>query len=247
MYGITETMVHTIYRPIRAEDARGQAQSPIGVPLSDLSIELLDPEGMVVPDGQVGEIWVSGAGVTSGYIERPELTAHRFQPEPRRGEGALRYRSGDLRVDDAIEEALLRVVEPAAIAAAVEAEAQAASRRDPACSQLGSGNSFPSSPRTRGRSIASLPAWKPILPAVRPQRWPSRSALRECSVSMPAARQNRSKDADTSSHALPTGAFGIAFVFMVNVFMALLSFRGISTPSLPAQGEQRRSSDESTG
>jgi hypothetical protein len=39
-----------------------------------------------------------------------------------------------------------------------------------ACSQLASGSSFPSSPRTRGRSIATLPAWKPILPAVRPQR-----------------------------------------------------------------------------
>ena len=96
MYGITETTVHTTYRPIRAEDARGQARSPIGVPLSDLSVELLDPEGMVVADGQVGEIWVSGAGVTSGYIERPELTAHRFQADPRHGEGALRYRSGDL-------------------------------------------------------------------------------------------------------------------------------------------------------
>jgi amino acid adenylation domain-containing protein len=96
MYGITETTVHTTYRPIRAEDARGQGQSPIGVPLSDLSIELLDPEGVVVADGQVGEIWVSGAGVTSGYIERPELTARRFQPDPRRGGGALRYRSGDL-------------------------------------------------------------------------------------------------------------------------------------------------------
>jgi hypothetical protein len=43
--------------------------------------------------------------------------------------------------------------------------------------------------------------------------------------SMPAARQNRSKDADTSSHALPIGAFGIAFVFMLDVFMGLLSFR----------------------
>jgi hypothetical protein len=41
---------------------------------------------------------------------------------------------------------------------------------------------------------------------------------------MPAARQNRSKDADTSSHALPTGALGIALVVMVDVFMALLSF-----------------------
>src|SRR6478672_12959831 len=39
-----------------------------------------------------------------------------------------------------------------------------------ACSQLASASSFPSSPRTRGRSIATLPAWKPILPAVCPQR-----------------------------------------------------------------------------
>jgi hypothetical protein len=60
------------------------------------------------------------------------------------------------------------------------------------------------------------------------------------SVSIPAARQNRSKDADTSSHALPTGALGTALVIMVDVFMALLSFRGFGTPSLPAQGEQRR-------
>src|SRR5262249_41939373 len=71
---------------------------------------------------------------------------------------------------------------------------------------------------------------------------PWSASILASSVSMPAARQNRSNDADTSSHALPTGAFGIAFVFMVDVFMALLSFRGISTPSLPAQGEQRRSS-----
>jgi hypothetical protein len=49
------------------------------------------------------------------------------------------------------------------------------------------------------------------------------------SVSIPAARQNRSKDADTSSHALPTGALGIALVIMVDVFMALLSFRGFGT------------------
>jgi hypothetical protein len=52
---------------------------------------------------------------------------------------------------------------------------------------------------------------------------------------------NDEKDADTSSHALPTGALGIAVDIMVEVFMALLSFRGFDTPSLPAQGEQRRS------
>ena len=61
------------------------------------------------------------------------------------------------------------------------------------------------------------------------------------SVSIPATRQNRSKDADTSSHALPTGGLGITVVIMVDVFMALLSFREFDTPSLPAQGEQRRS------
>jgi hypothetical protein len=61
------------------------------------------------------------------------------------------------------------------------------------------------------------------------------------SVSTPAAKQKRSKLADTSSKALPTGPLGMAVVFVLNLFMALLSFHGISTPSLPAQGEQRRS------
>jgi amino acid adenylation domain-containing protein len=96
MYGITETTVHTTFRPMRAQDTRGHGQSPIGVPLSDLSIELLDPDGGAVDDFQIGEIWVSGAGVTLGYIERPELTARRFHPDPGRGVSALRYRSGDL-------------------------------------------------------------------------------------------------------------------------------------------------------
>src|ERR1700681_2730287 len=52
------------------------------------------------------------------------------------------------------------------------------------------------------------------------------------SASTPAARQKRSKLADTSSKALPTGPLGMAVVVVLNLFMALLSFRGISTPSL---------------
>ena len=62
-------------------------------------------------------------------------------------------------------------------------------------------------------------------------------------ISIPAARQKRSKLADTSSHALPTApkvVGGKAVAVVLNLFMALLSFRGISTPSLQAQGEQRR-------
>src|SRR5271163_1812297 len=61
----------------------------------------------------------------------------------------------------------------------------------------------------------------------------------------PAARQNRSKLADTSSQALPTAPVSVgaeAIDVVLTLFMALLSFRGIGTPSLPAQGEQRRSS-----
>src|SRR5712691_11698169 len=111
-------------------------------------------------------------------------------------------------------------------------------------SQLGSGNSWPSKSRTRGRSSSTLPPWKPILPRVRPQRYPRRPSPRAwrgpqtssasfssmaLTVSRPAARQKRSKLADTSSKALPTGPLGTALVVVLNLFMALLSFRGIST------------------
>src|SRR5450830_1552067 len=65
------------------------------------------------------------------------------------------------------------------------------------------------------------------------------------SASIPAVRQNRSKLTETASQALSTAPIpvgGEAINVVLTFFMALLSFRGISTPSLPAQGEQRRSS-----
>src|SRR5271170_1606372 len=65
------------------------------------------------------------------------------------------------------------------------------------------------------------------------------------SASIPAVRQNRSKLTETASQALSTASIpvgGKAVNAVIAFFMALLSFRGISTPSLPAQGEQRRSS-----
>ncbi len=97
MYGITETTVHVTWRRMRIEDARGDGRSLIGQPLPDLRIELRDAEGSPVADGEVGEIWVGGAGVAQGYIGRPELTARRFLPDPGSGTpGARLYRSGDL-------------------------------------------------------------------------------------------------------------------------------------------------------
>ncbi|PZH16174.1 non-ribosomal peptide synthetase [Streptomyces sp. NTH33] len=96
MYGITETTVHVTHRAVTEADT-GRAVSPIGAPLSDLSVYVLDPHGNLVPTGVVGEMYVGGAGVARGYLNRPELTAQRFLDDPFRGApGARMYRTGDL-------------------------------------------------------------------------------------------------------------------------------------------------------
>src|SRR5207244_2548082 len=92
MYGITETTVHVTYRPLVAADFDADV-SPIGQPIPDLQLSLLDSHLNPVPAGVPGELFVGGAGVARGYLNRPELTAERFLPNPF-GEGTL-YRSGD--------------------------------------------------------------------------------------------------------------------------------------------------------
>ncbi|HUN44157.1 MAG TPA: amino acid adenylation domain-containing protein [Acetobacteraceae bacterium] len=100
MYGITETTVHVTFCPLEPSDVPHRERSPIGVPLRDLHVYLLDRHRAPVPIGVAGEIYVGGAGVARGYLNRPELTAERFLPDPFiRGEahaGARMYRSGDL-------------------------------------------------------------------------------------------------------------------------------------------------------
>lgn len=93
MYGITETTVHSTWRRIHAADAAA-AHSPIGPPIADTRLYLLDDAMEPVPTGAPGEIWVGGDGVTLGYLNRPELTAARFVDNPF-GAGRL-YRSGDV-------------------------------------------------------------------------------------------------------------------------------------------------------
>jgi hypothetical protein len=68
----------------------------IGVPIPDLRLLLLDPHGAPVPVGVPGEIHVGGAGVARGYLNRDELTAERFLPDPYSTTGGKLYRSGDL-------------------------------------------------------------------------------------------------------------------------------------------------------
>ncbi len=92
MYGITETTVHVTYRPLTAADVDHDV-SPIGEPIRDLQLYLLDAHRNPVPPGVPGELFVGGDGVARGYLNRPELTAERFLPNPF-GSGRL-YRSGD--------------------------------------------------------------------------------------------------------------------------------------------------------
>ena len=97
MYGITETTVHVTYRPITKADLESQAGSVIGIPIPDLQIFILDPNGQRAPVGVVGEIYVGGAGVARGYLNRPELTSERFVPNTFVDHSGSRlYRSGDL-------------------------------------------------------------------------------------------------------------------------------------------------------
>ncbi|TDC79579.1 amino acid adenylation domain-containing protein [Streptomyces hainanensis] len=105
MYGITETTVHSTYHPLTGADTAGGA-SPIGVPLPDLAVYVLDRWGNVVPPGVVGEMYVAGGGVTRGYLRRPGLTAARFVACPFGEPGERMYRSGDLaryRPDGSLE------------------------------------------------------------------------------------------------------------------------------------------------
>ncbi|QFU91635.1 non-ribosomal peptide synthetase [Amycolatopsis sp. YIM 10] len=127
MYGITETTVHTTVHRMTDEDLVG---SPIGEPLSDLDIRLLDPSGQPVPLGAAGEIHVAGPGLARGYLGRPDLTAARFVPDPFGPPGSRMYRSGDLarrradgleflgRADDQVKVRGFRI-EPGEIAVAL--------------------------------------------------------------------------------------------------------------------------------
>jgi amino acid adenylation domain-containing protein len=97
MYGITETTVHVTYRPITAGNLSTSGGSLIGKPIPDLELYVLDQSQNLVPIGVPGELYVGGAGVGRGYLNRPELTAERFIPNPfRLGAGNRLYRSGDL-------------------------------------------------------------------------------------------------------------------------------------------------------
>ncbi|HEY0605416.1 MAG TPA: amino acid adenylation domain-containing protein, partial [Herpetosiphonaceae bacterium] len=92
-YGPTET---TIYSTVHVCDPASPHDPPIGKPVGNTQIYLLNQYGHPVPIGVLGEIYIGGIGVSRGYLNRPDLTAERFVPNPFGAPGARIYRTGDL-------------------------------------------------------------------------------------------------------------------------------------------------------
>jgi amino acid adenylation domain-containing protein len=97
-YGPTEASItSTVYGPMTAFKERPPGPVPIGRPLPNVRVYLLDRHLNPVPVGVAGEIHIGGDGIARGYLNRPDLTAENFVPDPHAGEaGARLYKTGDL-------------------------------------------------------------------------------------------------------------------------------------------------------
>ena len=96
-YGPTEATVGVLTFSVEPDEQRQlYVTTPLGRPLANTQIYLLDRRGQPVPVGVPGEIYIGGANVARGYLNRPELTAEMFVPDTfRRGPDRRLYKTGD--------------------------------------------------------------------------------------------------------------------------------------------------------
>jgi len=92
-YGPTENSVVTTWAPV-PEESDDSAPPPIGRPIANVELFVVDRNGEFVPAGVPGELWIGGAGLARGYCNAPGLSAERFVPHPLKPERKV-YRSGD--------------------------------------------------------------------------------------------------------------------------------------------------------
>lgn len=90
-YGVTEATICSTLEICQG----GKDPVPMGTPLTHTTLHLLDEDLQEVQIGEIGEIVLSGRGISNGYLNRPELTAQRFLPDPMHP-GKMRFRTGDL-------------------------------------------------------------------------------------------------------------------------------------------------------
>jgi hypothetical protein len=97
-YGPTECTAVVAYHRLSCDlECYRNGSVPLGRPISNTKIYILDAHGEPAPIGVAGELYIGGVGVARGYLNRPELTAARFVADPFAGEaGARMYRTGDL-------------------------------------------------------------------------------------------------------------------------------------------------------
>ncbi|HEU0299210.1 MAG TPA: amino acid adenylation domain-containing protein, partial [Longimicrobium sp.] len=94
LYGPTEDTTYSTY----AIPPRGTERTmPVGYPVANTQLYILDPQYQPLPHGETGEIWIGGAGLSRGYLRRPAATAEKFVPDPFSAlPGARMYRTGDV-------------------------------------------------------------------------------------------------------------------------------------------------------
>ncbi|MBW4457215.1 MAG: amino acid adenylation domain-containing protein, partial [Nostoc indistinguendum CM1-VF10] len=97
LYGPTETTIWSAARLVEASGHNNDAPEPIGRPIANTQIYILDRHLQPVPIGVAGELHIGGEGLARGYLNRRELTDEKFIPNPFNDEpGARLYKTGDL-------------------------------------------------------------------------------------------------------------------------------------------------------
>ncbi len=97
-YGPTETTVGVLTYHVESQLPSTQSDTlPLGRPLPNSRIYVLDGRGQPVPIGEQGELYIGGNGIARGYLGRPDLTAEKFVPDPFSSDrGGRMYKTGDL-------------------------------------------------------------------------------------------------------------------------------------------------------